>query len=83
LLHQVLVTLGDDEVALRMAVTTTVLVSDEVRRGSEELRLRERGHIGEDEVVPGAPESPCAASYARAANSGVSYVPRVSRKPPA
>jgi hypothetical protein len=41
-----------------LVVTSTVLVSDEARRGCEELRLREGRHVGEVEVTPRVSESP-------------------------
>jgi hypothetical protein len=54
----VLVALGNEEAELRVAVTTTVLISEEVSRRRENLCLHEGRHIEEVEVGPRAPESP-------------------------
>jgi hypothetical protein len=67
-----------------MVVTAMVLIGDEACRGREELRLHEGRHVVEVEVEPQAPESPRGNIVrARAANSDMSYVLRVGRKPSA
>jgi hypothetical protein len=58
----------------------TVVVDEEARKGREELCLLEGLNLRKVEVAPR--NRHVAASYARAANSGMSYVPRVRRKPP-
>jgi hypothetical protein len=52
LLHEALVALGDEETALRVEVTTAVLVGDEAQSGCEELGLREGLNIGVVQVAP-------------------------------
>jgi hypothetical protein len=81
LLHEALVALGDEEAALHVTVMAAVLVGDESRSGREELDIREGLDIGEVQLALWAPESP-GGRVLRVANSGVLYVPRVSRKPP-
>jgi hypothetical protein len=54
-LYQVL---GDAEVALCVAMTTTVLVGDKAQRWREELCLHEGRHFRKVEVASRAPESP-------------------------
>jgi hypothetical protein len=82
--HQALVALGDEEAALPMAVTATrFLVGDEAWRRRGEFCLRARDATsGKLRLRRGRPSRYAAASYARAANYGVSHMPRVSRKPP-
>jgi hypothetical protein len=56
--HQLLVALGDGELALRLAVAVTILIVEEARRWREELDLLDRLHIRKVEVTMRAPEMP-------------------------
>jgi hypothetical protein len=57
MLHEALVTLGDEEAMLRVAVTAEVLISDEAWSVCEKLGLHEGLDIGEVQVAPWAPKS--------------------------